>query len=93
MARLIEWGGAPFALLIEATEEHGAYLVPPIVLDEHGRAIEGRDVLEAIVNSGVSVQLPVIRNATPAMLAEVDRNMQHISESLGVPIGPPDVEP
>jgi hypothetical protein len=60
MTRLIDWEGEPFALLIESP--HGHYLVPPIVLDQEGRPIEGREVLAAIVESGVAART---RNVDP----------------------------
>lgn len=88
MTRMIDWEGQPFALLVEGTRD-GDYLVPPIVLDLTGAPIEGREVLHAIVPSGVSAELPVVRNAPAVALAEIDRRMARISEELGVPIGPP----
>jgi hypothetical protein len=86
MTRIVEWEGQPFALLVEG--ERGDYLVPPIVLDEDGAPVEGREVLAAIVESGQAVQMPVVRGANPGVLAEIDRRMAHLSDELGVPIGP-----
>ncbi len=80
---LVEWENKPFALLIES--DKGDYLVPPIVLDEDSNVVEGQEVLMAIVASGVGVKMPIIRGATPGILAEVDRRMSYISQSLGVP--------
>jgi hypothetical protein len=84
MARLVEWDGQPFAMLIESQD--GDYLVPPIVLDEAGRPVEGREVLAAIVESGVTIKHPVITAATPADLAEIAQRMARLSKELGVPI-------
>lgn len=91
MTRMIEWDGEPFALLVQS-EEHGDYLVPPVLLDSEERLItrEGREVAEAVVFSGQTVELPVIEDADAATVAEVDQRMARISEELGVPIGPPE---
>jgi hypothetical protein len=64
------------------------YLVPPIVRDPDGNVIQGQEVLEAIALSGTTVTMPVVESATSGDLAEIDQKMQHISEQLGVPIGP-----
>ena len=39
MGRLIEWDGRPFAVLIE--DPAGAWLQPPIVLDQAGELVDG----------------------------------------------------
>ena len=57
--------------------------------DSDGAVVEGREVLQAIIETGITAGLPVISGATPADLAEVDQRMARISEELGVPIGPP----
>lgn len=88
MARRIMWDGKPFALLVEGDD--GPFLVPPIVFNEEGEPVEGREVLAAIVLAGVAVKHPVVRGASVADLAEIDQRMARISEELGVPIGPPD---
>ena len=87
MARLIEYNGMPFAVLIDGAT--GPYIVGPIVLDEHGAPIEGREVLTAVVQTGVTIQHPVIRNGTPAVLAYVDQALARLAEQLGVPVGGP----
>ena len=87
MAQPIEWEGQRFALLIERDE--GSYLVPPIVFNLAGELIQGVEVLQAVALTGVTIDPAVIRNATPGDLAEYDRRMKHISDRLGVPIGPP----
>jgi hypothetical protein len=89
MAQIVEWEGQPFALMVHS-ELHGSYLVPPVVMGTDGEVMEGREVLQAIVDSGETVGLPVIRGATPAVLAEIDRRMAHLSAELGVRIGPVD---
>lgn len=86
MARIVEWDGEPFALLVES--EAGDYLVPPIVLDADGKVTEGVEVLQAIVHTGIPAGVPVIRGSNPGMLAEIDRRMAALSDKLGVPIGP-----
>jgi hypothetical protein len=88
-ARVVEWGDEPFALLVEPDDGSRGYLVGPIVLDLTGRPIEGIEVLAAIAASGVSAAIPLIRDAAPSDLAEIDRRLARISETLGVPIGPP----
>lgn len=87
MSRIIEWDGQPFALLIE--KDDGSYLVPPVVIDAEGQVVQGRETLEAIKATGTTVQLPVVQDATPGALADIDRRMATIAERLGVPIGPP----
>ena len=87
MTRIVEWEGEPFALLVETPD--GDYLVPPIVRDSDGVVVEGREVLRAVIESGATVELPVVEGATPADLADIDQRMARISEELGVPIGPP----
>lgn len=86
MARIIEWDGEPFAVLIESPG--GDYLIPPIVFDLDGNISEGSEVVEAIAQSGTTVEMPVVR-AAPGLLAEIDRRMAHLSSELGVPIGMP----
>ena len=87
--RIIEVDGQPFAVLIEP-EDGSPYLVPPIVVNEDGAPIEGREVLEAIVQSGKSITHPVAKGATASDLARIDQIMQRLSDELGVPIGPPE---
>ena len=87
MTRMIEVGDKPFALLVET--DHGDYLVPPVVFDLERNVIEGREVLEAIIESGMEVSVPVLHNRTTADLAAIDQTMKLISDQLGVPIGPP----
>lgn len=95
MARIIEWDGLPFAVLVESV--HGSFLVPPIVLDPDGNPIEGREVLAAIALANANanadpdaaaISVPVLRDATPAILAEVDRRMARLSHAMGVPLWP-----
>jgi len=84
MATVIEWDGKPFALLIE-TDDGMRHLVPPVVLED-GVVLRGEEVLCAIVESGVTCEVPVIENGNAGILAEVDQRMAQISEQLGVPI-------
>jgi hypothetical protein len=86
MARIVEWDGEPFALLVETETE--SYLVPPIVIDADGNVVEGVEVLAAIVEADRTVPVPTVSGATPGELAEIDRRMAHLSNELGVPIGP-----
>jgi len=80
----IEWGGQPFAALVESLDVK--YLVPPIVLDEHGNVVQGRELLAAIIETGTAIEHPVVVGATPAALAEIDQRMARLSETLGVPV-------
>lgn len=87
MTKIIEWDGQPFAVLVESVV-HGDFLVPPIVLDPDGHPIEGREILTAVTISNTTLRVPVLRDASPATLAEVDRRMAHLSDHLGVPLWP-----
>jgi hypothetical protein len=71
-------------VLIESPE--GDFLVPPIVQDETGRLMQGREVLATVVEVGVTVEHPVVYAATAADLAEIDQRRARISDELGVPI-------
>lgn len=85
-ARQVAWEGKPFALLVETDE--GDFLVPPIVLDDAGNVVEGRETrenLEYVVQSGVEIGLPVVHGANPGTMAEVDQRMALISKQLGIP--------
>jgi GGDEF domain-containing protein len=90
VTRLIRWGGEPFAVLVESPD--GDFLVPPLVFDADRKLIQGRklikrrSLLEAAVAASEEVAHPVITDATPALLADVDQRMARISETLGVPI-------
>jgi hypothetical protein len=84
IGRIIEWDGEPFAVLIELPE--GDYLVPPIVLDEEGKLVEGRELAAAVVETGIAIEHPVMTAATAGDLAEVDQRMARLSEQLGVRI-------
>jgi hypothetical protein len=84
MARKIEWDGEWIATLIES--DGGDYLAPPIVFDADGNVIMGREVLEAIVESGVTVEHPMLRDFAPGDLAGLEQKLARISESLGVPL-------
>jgi hypothetical protein len=71
-------------VLIESPE--GDFLVPPIVQDETGRLMQGREVLAAVVEVEVTVKHPVVYAATAVDLAEIDQRRARISDELGVPI-------
>jgi hypothetical protein len=91
MGRLIEWDGRPFAVLIE--DPAGAWLQPPIVLDQAGELVDGygsAELLTAVIDTDRSIYLPVIPGADPAMVAAIEQQLRRIAETLGVPIGPPD---
>ena len=79
----IEWDGQVIAILVHGQD--GDYLVPPVVRDSEGNILMGHEVLEAIVQSGVAVELPVIENCTVGKLAEIDSRLAQIRDSLGVP--------
>ncbi|MEU7905254.1 hypothetical protein [Actinoplanes sp. NPDC049118] len=83
--RIIKWGEQPFALLVET--DAGRYLLPPLVLDVTGAPIAGADGLQVIDQCGEHVDLPTVRDATPADVAVIDQRMAALSELIGVPIG------
>jgi hypothetical protein len=85
MARAIEWDGQVIALLIEP-KEGDPYIAPPIVFDTDEQVIMGAEVLAAVVQSGVTIEHPVIRNCTPERLALIDQQLARISTELGVPV-------
>ena len=88
-SRRITWDDTEIALLITGGED-GDYIVPAIVLDDEGRVMEGREVLEAIAQSGRPFEMPTIRGTDPGRLAELDQQIARVSEQLGVPVGLPD---
>ncbi len=87
---VIELAGVPFATLVTTPEDR--FLVPPIVLGLAGEVIEGRDVLQVIVDLGErdpdfkGMELPQVLDAGPAVLAEVDRKLAGLSQRMGVPV-------
>lgn len=84
MATEIKWDETTIALLIERAEG-GPYLVPPVVFDLDGNLVMGMEVLAAVAESGVTVKLPVILGASPAVISELDQRLAHISAKLGTP--------
>lgn len=86
-ARLIEWPeGTPFALLISDDAGDPMYVVPPLVYGIDGAPTAATlDILAAIAQSGVTVEVPVLRDVSVGDLADIDQRVQRISESLGVP--------
>ncbi len=91
MAQRLEHKGEWIATLVH--DEEGDYIEPPIVHDPEGTVILGREVLESIIDSGVSVEVPVIRGCTPERLDEIDSALTQLSADLGVPIGSPRIHP
>jgi len=86
MTREIIWDGTTIGILIEHAGGVDDYIVPPVVLGEDGHLIQGESLLQAVIDTGVTVQVPVVQNCTPALLAELDRRLARASEVLGVPI-------
>lgn len=84
MAQRVEWDGVTIALLVDGIE--GRYLVPPIVFGHNGELLMGREVLLAIAEAGMNVDVPVFRNCTPAMLADLEQQLARVSEQLDAPI-------
>lgn len=80
------WDGlgeaAVVALLIHG--EDGDYLAPPVVFDDRGEIVMGREVLAAVSESGESIEHPVIRGCTPGQLAELEQFLAEVRERLGV---------
>jgi len=84
-AQRIEVDGQCVAVLIHG--DTGDYIVPPIALDQAGDMVMGRSVLEAIIESGSTVEHPIIHDCTPAQLAWLDQELTRVSAELCVPIG------
>jgi len=84
--KLVVEGLGTIGLLIEHPDSDEDYIVPPVVFGTDGELLMGAEVLEAIVQSGVSVETPVIRNCTAAQLARIDQLLAKISTELGVPV-------
>jgi hypothetical protein len=80
-ARRIEWGGEWIATLVEGAG--GRVLVEPIVSGPDGTILMGAEVLEAIRQSGVAVEHPVIRHCTPGQLAELEHRLAHVRGGSG----------
>lgn len=76
--------GLPIAVRIFSTE--GDYLVPPIVFDDDEKLLMGSEVLQAIVDSGTSVDHPVLRGVSHRQLGELEQEQAGISTKLGLPL-------
>ena len=81
---VIESDGRPVATLVTGPEQR--FLVPPVVLDPAGQLLQGEHVLQAIVDTGVGMELPQLGNAGPGDLAVIDRQVAAISMKLGIPV-------
>jgi len=60
MARRIIWDGTTIGILIEHEGGVDDYIVPPVVLGEDGHLIQGENLLQAIIDTGVAVQVPMV---------------------------------
>jgi hypothetical protein len=78
----VVWRGDVVALVIHG--EDGDYLAPPVVFDDRGRLVLGAEFWEDVERSGVEVQHPVIRGATPEYLAELEQFLHGYCEQLGI---------
>ncbi len=87
MLRVITSGGVPFAILADGP--HGRLLLPPVVTDLAANVIEGRDELAWIVDCGLEVEIPMVRNCTPGELAAIDRRLAALRDELGARPWPP----
>lgn len=84
-ARRILRGDQWIATVIEDPADGGdPYLVPPVVFGADGTVVMGADVLTAMVNSGVVVDHPMLRDIPPAELAEIDRFLAAVCDQLGI---------
>jgi hypothetical protein len=87
-SRRCRWDGEWIATLIESDgPNHESYLVPPIVFDAEGDVIMGREVLAAIVESGVAVECPTLRGYAAGDLVALEQKLARVAEKLGVPLG------
>jgi len=78
----IMWGDETIAVLLHGQD--GDYLVPPVVFNTAGELIMGHDVLEAIVQSGIAIEHPVLRGFNEAKLADLEQRLAKVSEDLGI---------
>ena len=85
-ARPVEWDGEVIAVVVEVDGE-SPYLVEPIVFDEDDNVVMGREVLAAVVESGTTVQHPVLRGYTPGRLAELEQRLARVRDTLGIGFG------
>jgi hypothetical protein len=81
-ARKIEWEGEWIAMLLDTDD--GPLLVEPIVFDQDGNVVMGREVLAAQVETGQTIPHPILRDYTPGQVAELEQRLAHIRETLGV---------
>jgi hypothetical protein len=79
--------GKPFAILEEGPR--GRYLLPPLVCDLAGNVIAGREMLFSVFAYRVGLEIPVVRNCVPGDLAEIDRRLTALRESLDAQPWPP----
>ncbi len=83
-ARRVEWDGETVALVVSPGNGQPDYLVPPVVFDEDGNVVMGREVLAAVVEAGVGVEVPVLRGYGPARLAGLEQCLARVRDTLGI---------
>jgi hypothetical protein len=70
--------------LVDPQDGNTPYVVPPVVFDSDGKLVMGAEVLAEVKKSGKSQGVPVIRNASPAVVADLERFLASVCEQLGV---------
>jgi hypothetical protein len=80
-ATKIERNGECVAILI-ATPDGRRYVVEPVVFDQDGKLVMGHDVLHAVVQSGKTIELPVLRGLSPGDVADLEQFLERVREQL-----------
>lgn len=65
-------------------------VIPPICRTSSGEVLLGREVLVAIVESGVSLNHPVLDDVTPGQVAHIEQVLYNAANKNGWRVGYPD---
>ena len=69
--------------LVSPQDGSAPHVVPPVVFDPDGKLVMGAEVLAEVKKSGEDQDIPIIRNASPAVVADLERFLGIVCEQLG----------
>jgi hypothetical protein len=70
--------------LVDPQDGSAPHVVPPVVFDTDGKLVMGAEVLAEVKKTGEGQDVPIIRNANPAVVADLERFLASVCEQLGV---------